>query len=284
MNLKQFNDAFKRVYEGYPNIQSIQSQKIVNLLTDSIQNLNPSSIMDYAPLLENAVLKICPDKEWWEITSCNIRETLFDTKDVHDTISRIVECMDPSILKEENEQYYKGYVIKMNNDGSSTILDKDFEVVRSDAGSWEEATEWIDSVSDDLSEDTVKKSNGKWTNRGDDGEEHGEFKTKKAADAQRRAMYANGFKESWQEEANIPGIGWSAPTFYDYTDEIVSAKEYLKAHPENRIATKELKSIEGKLKEDYKKLDEFNYYWTKRYAAMIKFIDEQLGKIPEEFR
>lgn len=194
MNLKQFNDAFKRVYEGYPNIQSIQSQKIVNLLTDSIQNLNPSSIMDYAPLLENAVLKICPDKEWWEITSCNIRETLFDTKDVHDTISRIVECMDPSILKEENEQYYKGYVIKMNNDGSSTILDKDFEVVRSDAGSWEEATEWIDSVSDDLSEDTVKKSNGKWTNRGDDGEEHGEFKTKKAADAQRRAMYANGFK------------------------------------------------------------------------------------------
>ena len=29
---------------------------------------------------------------------------------------------------------------------------------------------------------------------GDDGEEHGEFKTKKEADAQRRAMYANGYK------------------------------------------------------------------------------------------
>lgn len=42
-----------------------------------------------------------------------------------------------------------------------------------------------------LSEDTVKKSNGKWTNRGDDGKEHGEFKTKKEADAQRKAMYAN---------------------------------------------------------------------------------------------
>ena len=48
--------------------------------------------------------------------------------------------------------------------------------------------------STELIEDTVKKSNGKWTNRGDDGKEHGEFKTKKAADAQRRAMYANGFK------------------------------------------------------------------------------------------
>lgn len=43
-------------------------------------------------------------------------------------------------------------------------------------------------------EDTVKKPNGKWVNRGDDGEEHGEFKTKKAADAQRKAMFARGYK------------------------------------------------------------------------------------------
>lgn len=45
-----------------------------------------------------------------------------------------------------------------------------------------------------IEEDTVKKPNGKWVNRGDDGEEHGEFKTKKQADAQRKAMYANGYK------------------------------------------------------------------------------------------
>ena len=44
------------------------------------------------------------------------------------------------------------------------------------------------------SEDTVRKSNGKWTNRGKDGKEHGEFNTKKQADAQRKAMYANGYK------------------------------------------------------------------------------------------
>ena len=43
-------------------------------------------------------------------------------------------------------------------------------------------------------EDTVKKPNGKCVNRGDDGEEHGEFKTKKAADAQRKAMFARGYK------------------------------------------------------------------------------------------
>ena len=42
--------------------------------------------------------------------------------------------------------------------------------------------------------DTVKKGN-KWVNRGDTGEEHGEFTTKKEADAQRRAMFARGWKE-----------------------------------------------------------------------------------------
>jgi len=45
-----------------------------------------------------------------------------------------------------------------------------------------------------INEDTVKKANGKWTNRGKDGKEHGEFNTKKEADAQRKAMYANGYK------------------------------------------------------------------------------------------
>lgn len=43
-----------------------------------------------------------------------------------------------------------------------------------------------------LDEDTVKQ-NGKWVNKGKEGT-HGKFKTKKAADAQRKAMFANGYK------------------------------------------------------------------------------------------
>lgn len=67
---------------------------------------------------------------------------------------------------------------------------------------WEVAEYLLDDYMDEieykdnLQEDTIKKSNGKWTNRGDSGQEHGKFKTKKEADAQRRAMFANGFKES----------------------------------------------------------------------------------------
>ena len=45
-----------------------------------------------------------------------------------------------------------------------------------------------------LKEDTVKTKSGKWVNKGDTGEAHGEFRTKKEADAQRKAMYAQGFK------------------------------------------------------------------------------------------
>lgn len=43
---------------------------------------------------------------------------------------------------------------------------------------------------DNLNEDTIKTSSGKWTNKGKEGT-HGTFKTKKEADAQRRAIWVN---------------------------------------------------------------------------------------------
>lgn len=52
-------------------------------------------------------------------------------------------------------------------------------------------------VEESLTEDTIKQD-GKWVNKGKEGT-HGEFKTKKEADAQRRAMYANGYGESLTE-------------------------------------------------------------------------------------
>lgn len=51
----------------------------------------------------------------------------------------------------------------------------------------------------ELNEDTVKQGN-KWVNKGDSGKTHGKFNTKKQADAQRKAMYANNFKGESLEE------------------------------------------------------------------------------------
>ena len=47
-----------------------------------------------------------------------------------------------------------------------------------------------------IKEDTIKTKDGKWANVGKDGKvDSGKFKTKKEADAQRKAMFARGFKE-----------------------------------------------------------------------------------------
>ena len=59
-----------------------------------------------------------------------------------------------------------------------------------------------------LSEDTIKTKDGKWTNKGDEGT-HGKFRTKKQADAQRKAMFANGYHESLNEEVGSEPVNIS---------------------------------------------------------------------------
>lgn len=70
----------------------------------------------------------------------------------------------------------------------------------------------------ELNEDTVKQGSS-WVNKGKEGT-HGKFKTKKAADKQRKAMFANGYKaesvnESETEEMRLPH---EESTFFDDLD------------------------------------------------------------------
>lgn len=63
----------------------------------------------------------------------------------------------------------------------------------------DDAPEGFDSVVEEsLTEDTVKQGS-KWVNKGKEGT-HGRFKTKKEADAQRRAMFAQGYKEEMEDD------------------------------------------------------------------------------------
>lgn len=55
-----------------------------------------------------------------------------------------------------------------------------------------ETTENTEENTVEIEEDTVKQGKS-WVNKGKEGT-HGKFKTKKAADAQRKAMFANGYK------------------------------------------------------------------------------------------
>lgn len=57
-----------------------------------------------------------------------------------------------------------------------------------------------------LHEDTIKTKDDKWVNKGTEGT-HGKFRTKKQADAQRKAMFANGFKgENYQTKLKFEAI------------------------------------------------------------------------------
>lgn len=73
-------------------------------------------------------------------------------------------------------------------DEAGFYLDKDYKV-----------TKKVKDTDESLLEDTIKNSKGKWVNKGKEGT-HGEFDTKKEADAQRKAMYANGYKENLTED------------------------------------------------------------------------------------
>lgn len=94
---------------------------------------------------------------------------------------------------------------------------------------------------DSLTEDTKRLPNGKFANVGDDGKaDSGSFKTKKEADEQRKAMFANGFKENLNE---------------DIKEEI---KDYINWCNNNNKDPKDGKSLSDYFSKD-KKLDEAKY-------------------------
>lgn len=130
------------------------------------------------------------------------KKTLDDIKKAGFTVTRdqygdyevtAATKVEASDLSHDFDEYQKWVDYDMKRYGRVSaetrrkIRDAGFTVTRDQYGDYEV------TACDDITADTVKKGN-KWVNRGDTGEEHGEFKTKKEADAQRRAMFAKGLK------------------------------------------------------------------------------------------
>lgn len=119
-----------------------------------------------------------------------------------------------------------------------------------------------DDKDESITEDTVKTKDGKWVNRGDDGKEHGEFKTKKDADAQRKAMFARGYKaegvDTKSEDADAKlesvdtkseGVEFELNSYQ--SDEVPDAKDYKDVKPGDYV---ECKGSEGKYPAPVKKV------------------------------
>lgn len=83
-------------------------------------------------------------------------------------------------------------------------------------GEIEEVEEKSEEIDESLNEDTIKQ-NGKWVNKGKEGT-HGTFKAKKEADAQRRAMFACGFKEELEEKLLPEDLGSGIAKYQKWVD------------------------------------------------------------------
>lgn len=130
-----------------------------------------------------------------------------------------------------------------------------------------------------LDEDTVKTSKGKWVNKGEEGT-HGTFDTKKEADAQRKAMFASGWKgESFKESKN-EDIRSKLFTEYQskYTPDTHDTiyNEIKDKYNDETLATQVVSSLENDYKSwfDESLKEEFKTYYISYKDSEGKFKDK----------
>lgn len=109
--------------------------------------------------------------------------------------------------------------------------------------------EKLDECSDMISEDTVKQGSS-WVNKGKEGT-HGKFKTKKDADAQRKAMFASGYKA---ESAN------EIPDFETLCEAAMREGDYDKSYEEIYDLL-----INGNIREYKEELQKLGRFGVKQY-------------------
>ncbi len=135
--------------------------------------------------------------------------------------------------------------------------------------------------SDILSEDIEKTRSGKWVNRGKEGT-HGEFRTKKAAREQQKAMFAQGYKENFNyingiDEAQhlvddaIERFGRVGARLYDELDE---AGFYIDV--DNNVKYK--KELNENIGQDISEYQKWVDYDMKKYGKISDITNNHIKK------
>lgn len=150
-----------------------------------------------------AEVKVEEPKEEEPVEEHPIETTVEEVKEIASEVAnKVVEPVSTEEEADEQQEAIEEIVDEVVDDKfgeDDDFDDEDEKIVRDN----DEVID-LDDIDDDfgfdeeLKEDTVKKDN-KWVNKGKEGT-HGEFKTKKEADAQRRAMFANGYHEEVEED------------------------------------------------------------------------------------
>lgn len=195
-DIKAYEVAYQEAIEKIYPENSWWEVIDLNIFWDLFENQNPRTTID------NIISSIKPEFKK-EVIDTVVTEDIEEENPLKDIRSNIIEFPN-------GEYAYVEYADGKLYAGSATNTgiiheyemdyDKDFDVDRNLQNFFDKIIEENPELGEPLDEskkvceDTVKQDN-KWVNKGKDGT-HGTFKTKKAADAQRKAMFANKGKKS----------------------------------------------------------------------------------------
>lgn len=138
---------------------------------------------------------------------------------------------------------------------------------------------YIKYINKRLNEDTVKTSKGKWVNKGEEGT-HGTFDTKKEADAQRKAMFASGWKGESLKDSKDEDIRNTLFTEYQskYTPDTHDTiyNEIKDKYNDETLANEVVSSLENDYKSwfDESLNEEFKTYYISYKDSEGKFKDK----------
>ena len=195
-DIKAYEVAYQEAIEKIYPENSWWEVIDLNIFWDLFENQNPRTTID------NIISSIKPEFKK-EVIDTVVTEDVEEENPLKDIRSNIIEFPN-------GEYVYVEYADGKLYAGSATNrgivheyemdYDKDFDVDRNLQDFFDKIIEENPELGEPLDEskkvceDTVKQGN-KWVNKGKDGT-HGTFRTKKAADAQRKAMFANKGKKS----------------------------------------------------------------------------------------
>lgn len=201
--------------------------------------------------------------------ACNLTE-----EDKKDIAKMIADKEDADVIYDKLSTKY-GKDVNFDDDDISDITLEECDMITDSEGSIH--FDYLEDAS--LEEDTIKTSKGKWVNKGKEGT-HGTFGTKKEADAQRRAMFASGWKgESFKESKN-EDIRNNLFTEYQskYTPDTHDTiyNEIKDKYNDETLATQVVSSLENDYKSwfDESLNEEFKTYYISYKDSEGKFKDK----------
>ena len=99
--MKQINESFKKKYANLSEASEVEEtltpqQELRKALEDKLDELESKgtlNIKDYEIGFQDVIENLYPDKEWWEVTDCNIFMSLFNSRQPEETIMDIIANM-----------------------------------------------------------------------------------------------------------------------------------------------------------------------------------------------